>query len=564
VLAREDRPVNAPIAHKPGENDRPLLSTPWAHLYIREGFEPHETWSASQLSTAEDCEFAWGLRYLVGLRTAEPKFDGPESLARLNKRDYTLAFGKAIHSVLEAHFKGEPVDWASELGQRALVGLHYLPVAPPVRVEAPIQLDLNECLAGFEPLSFVGYVDLDQDDPTARTQAEAEERDITLDYKSTGNFRWMKKPADLQQDLAANLYLFSGMQRRGTSRRRGRWVYFMREGKPEARPVDFTIYRQAAQGVIASAMVQAAGLRAKMREYVALPDAQYPAIAALDTIGLRRNPATCPKYNGCPYHFSTGGPCTAEATPGQQLFPLESLARVSEPKQTNNDNPPDQPAITGAQPMATLAERLAAGANQQAQPQAPAAPQQPAGFNPMAFPPPGGAPAFPAVAPPPAQAFAQPPPGAVVGQAPAFPGFGAPPGQAPVFAGVNPPEQATAAPLPPAQPQQPAAPQAPPASPFAQQPAGAPEAPKNRGGRPRKNPAGTPAPATVAAFAAVDAHTTSAPDTQVGTVATGPGGLCSVSIVVTHENGATLIVPAPVPLAEQFAAALGDVLAGMI
>jgi hypothetical protein len=45
------------------------LNSQWSGLYFKQGFQPREQFSASQLETG--CEMAWGFRYLWGLRTRE-------------------------------------------------------------------------------------------------------------------------------------------------------------------------------------------------------------------------------------------------------------------------------------------------------------------------------------------------------------------------------------------------------------------------------------------------------------------------------------------------------------
>ena len=487
----------------------PVRATPWSHLFVRVDHAPREKFSASGLSTASDCMRAWGYRYLVGLKTKEPDH---RDYDRLNPRDKALAFGKALHARLEAYFRGEAVVWTDDIGQRALVGLHLLPQAPPVRVEEQISVRLD---TSYEPILFDGYKDLSS--PI-----------ILYDYKTTGNFRWMKSPADLRKDPAAAIYACDEMIKAGPSRaeQQCRWVYFARNDRPKAEPVDFTITRSEAHSIVSAMSLDAANLRSTMRAWDGNGVDHLPV-----------NVGNCRKYNGCPYHVSTGGPCQAEATPGVALVQID-LSRIHEPNHAGT------PAETTENTMATIAERLAAAAAAQKAPQA--APTAPVQTSP--FPPVGASPAVPAFAvtqfaPPPAAPLAAPAPFPPVAAAPAAPpappptaplppfagfptqpGFGAPP----VFAGVNPPEQHTAAPLPPMP--DPAL-QAPPTEPAKQR--------KPRG--PNK-PKGTPTPGA-------------APSTDAG--------LCDVTITITHDNGASITIPAPAEIAEQFAAVLGETLAGM-
>lgn len=542
-----------------------LLPTPWPHLFVREGFAPRETFSASQLSTAGaagGCDYLWGLQYLLGLRTREPQWYGPDGRTEntdLAKRERSLAFGTALHAKLEAHFRGEPVDWTDDVGQRALAGLHFLPSAPPVFVEQEIQLDLTEYSAGLvdpkDPISFVGFKDLCTPAEGGAVVGK------TYDYKTTGNMRWKKTPAQLQSDLAANLYLADDMQRYGLRIRDGRWVCFASTGTPHAEAVDFVILYEETIPIIRAAIVQALGLRRYVRDHqnglLILNDQDVKTKLPL----IRHLPMRlghCKAYSGCPMHFSASGPCTAETTPGAAVE-HEDFSNVTETKPTKED------PIT----MATLAERIAAqqavhAQGPAAQPAAAPAAHFPPGvsppnFNPSAgaFPAPGPAatgfaPGVPAAAP----AFAPPPvvpptapvapfagfggaPAAAAPQTPAQ-GFGNPPG----WTGVNPPEQALAgapnpgAPMPPAA-QQPG-PDVAPASPAI---AGA-AAPKKRGPKPRQ-------PAAPATFPAGFAPTT----TVVNTAA--EDSLLTVTIRVTDGSGCAIEIPCPTEWAEMIAQHLG-------
>jgi len=499
------------------------LATQWPHLFVSEGHAPREVFSASQLDTASGCKRAWGYRYLAGLKTAEPDYHDYD---RLEKRDRTLAFGKALHARLESYFKGETVVWTDDIGQRALVGLHLLPQAPPVRVEEQISISLA---TSYEPIVWNGFKDL----------ASAA---ILYDYKTTGDFRWMKKSHELIVDPAANIYALDEMTRSGLNRQYCRWVYFARNDRPEARPVDFTIEREGAHAIVAGLSLDAANLRTTMRDY---------ATGAVSVEDLPFNVATCRKYNGCPYHFSAGGPCTAEATPGAPLVQID-LSKIHEPKNQTAPEGPQQPGVIEM----TVAERIAAA--MAAQKQAPATPPQGAPFpsagatpsapafavTPFAPPPAAAAPSpspFPVVAAPPAVTQPLPPfagfTPATDAAAPAQAAFGPPPDYvapqptpAP-FAGINPPEQHTAAPLPP--------------MPDTVAPAPVSEVKTRKPRGPNKPKAG------VAAEAA-----------QI--LGVSGSDLCTVSITITHDNGATLTIPAPVEIAEMFAATLGPTLAEMI
>lgn len=260
-------------------------------LIVSPDFEPRpDQYSASQLSLASDCAFAWGQRYLLGLRRPEPVWGDPN----LDPRDKTLAFGKALHARLESFFNGENVDWTDEIGRRALPGLAYLPSEPPVWteqglgefLESSLDPELSEwsglssdlVLHLERPLRFVGYKDL----ITAS---------LCYDYKTTGQVggRWQKTAVDLRDDPAANLYAYDDMRKLGTAQRAMRWVYFQSRDACRAMPVDFMIERDHAERNVRALVIEAATLR---QNYTARPHE------------LPKNLNSCKKYGGCPYHYS--------------------------------------------------------------------------------------------------------------------------------------------------------------------------------------------------------------------------------------------------------------------
>lgn len=472
----------------------PMCSTPWPHLIVRAGFAPRKSFSVSQVELWRSCPTAWGFRYLLGVKT--PEHDSSAALETLSGRERSLVFGKLLHAKLEAYFKGQTVDWTDEIGQRALPGLAYLPQGGPVRVEQPIALYMSEIIGGVD-VAFQGFVDLEGVVDGALT---------LIDYKTTGDFKWLKSPETLRQDLQANVYALNMMQRTSGEHQRCRWVYFASKGRPEARKVDFDIKRDTAREIVRQAVVEASVLKGEIDQFrEALQRAAYQpqdagerARFALPLIDhLPKRVGHCPAYGGCPYHHSRGGACQAELTSTEQ--PRFDLASIHEPK------PTAAPAAE-RQDMPTLLEQLRSNvqANQTAQ-QAPATP----------VPSPFAAAPAPAAAPPAAPVFAPAPvfqPPASPAAAPVPPVFGEPPvappspfavGVAPppsvpvgapvppLFAGVNPPESAPAwAGTPPApQPSLPAPtpPQAPVAAPPVQ------EKPK-RGRPPRATPGVATAP----------------------------------------------------------------------
>jgi hypothetical protein len=423
-----------------------LVPTPWAGLYIKASHVPRAQFSASQLETAS-CRYAWALRYLIGLRQPELSIETHEeeaqALARLpnaTKRERSLLFGTLLHRRLERYFSGESVNWTDDIGQRALTGLGFLPQPSlwPLRVEEPISIAPSSVLGGID-IAFVGYVDLECDHPS---------NDVLIDYKSTGNLRWIKRADELRENVAACAYALSSMQRKGTQQQKCRWVYFLSTGRPAARAVEFTITRDQAMTVVRSAFIQAAGLKVEVETFYAAsldqPEAQ--PINRLPLIDhLPKNTSICKSYGGCPMHYSAGGPCQ----PGPKTFDLDSLALdLGSVKETDHATTSNQPK---EQDMATLAERLAALNGNP-----PVLPQQPAQAAPVFA-------AAPAVNPfaPAAQAPVAPPVSPAVFGAPivAADGLTAP---APAVAPFNPNANPFGAAAPAA-----AAPAAPAVNPFA-------------------------------------------------------------------------------------------------
>lgn len=403
-------PGSAPRVTTPPEMVRALLATPWPGLFIKADHEPRAQFSASQLETAQ-CQYLWGLQYLIGLRKPEKRIetreDEAEALLRLpnvDKRERSLLFGTLLHKRLERYFKGESVDWTDDVGQRALMGLQFLPQPTPytpgtytqnvLRIEAAIHLQPNTIFGGMH-IAFVGSADL-------------EDPEILYDYKTTGNFRWMKRPDELRENLQACVYALSSMQRKGTRVQRCRWVYFSSVGKPEARKVDFEITYDEALAVVRSAFVLASTLQAEVKQYRdMLAEVEYiegtpDVVRRLPLIDhLPKNTSRCNAYAGCHMHSIAGGPCNA----GQAVIDLESVTE-HKPKQGDTDD------------MASLAERLKGMSEGATQGQ----PQQSAPLN--------------------VNPFAAPAPAPVPATAPAFPGPQVPAdvltGPAPTVAPFNP------------------------------------------------------------------------------------------------------------------------------
>lgn len=285
-------------------------------------FVPREIFSPSQIGVFRDCQAKWGYTYLLGKRGA------PTKAAQLGTR---------IHTQLERHFWGEPMDLERdpEACRRAIAGLHLFPdpsEASEIRVEGvityqggyddlhraqkiSINFDTKPVLG--ESILLNGYVDLSMGfgAPTAHTSGGKKGLDWYLfDHKSCRTYEYQLTPEDLGSDLQGNIYAYDLMVGQQVEYVPARWVYTRTEGAPDARSTDWTF---TLEETISNLKILLAPTF-EMRDLVKLRRAEN-----LDVESLPKNKDSCPKYGGCPHHPRKGGPCPIGLDLGKLLSPKE-------------------------------------------------------------------------------------------------------------------------------------------------------------------------------------------------------------------------------------------------
>lgn len=288
--------------------------------------------SPSQIKTFRMCKRKWFWEKIVGLPS-------PGTAA--------TAFGVQVHALLEAYLKGgQPPSGNTLHGRAALPGLRFLPDPADVRpadVERSFQLLLPGAKA---PLH--GVIDLVE--PQHKDHNGVWLPRVT-DHKTTSNFRYMKKEAELLADPQAITYLAELVQ---LLRREGlqvpdtlafRHVYYLTDQrhKPEASPVQVRM--------------DLARLDTGCESLVRTIDQMHALSTCTEPAEVPADLTQCGAYGGCPFQYQ----CARAQAPGATA--LQAAARFnSKPKENAS--------------MSTLAERIAARkASQAAQPtDTPAAP----------------------------------------------------------------------------------------------------------------------------------------------------------------------------------------------
>lgn len=260
--------------------------------------------SPSSVELGRRCPRAWAYRYIAGIKTPEPVWSD-----ELKGRARSLALGKALHATLEKHYdreRGEP-DWLWFPGQVAASGLHLLPdLETPAVVETSIGSGVTSAEGSVEVFSsdgkesrgrglkihgitWLGFRDLVA--PKFRT---------VIDYKTTRSIaQYAKGPAELLQDLQANLYAYSAALEFDSDEIDCRWVYFETGKTRRAAATDFVIHKAEALAVIEPA----AEIARELDKYDTVEQAPM-------------NPHACGDYGGCEFHEKAGGPCSARVAYG--------------------------------------------------------------------------------------------------------------------------------------------------------------------------------------------------------------------------------------------------------
>jgi hypothetical protein len=216
--------------------------------------------SASQIDTYRLCPRKWAWGYIARIKTPPNRF---------------AALGTAVHKVLEDWLqRGVPPRRDSETGQIALAGLKFLPAPGQAVVEGRFYWDLPD-----EAFDLVGVMDWrDTCDGVPRVG----------DHKTTGDFKWVKAPGDLIEDVQATIYAKRALVQTGAPAVKGRWVYYRTVRPFAARCVDYSATVQEIDQ-------RFAGILDTGREMVAWHRRKAKAVEVPTDVHA------CDTYGGCPY-----------------------------------------------------------------------------------------------------------------------------------------------------------------------------------------------------------------------------------------------------------------------
>lgn len=330
-------------------------------LVTRPNYVPRAQASCSAVSAANKCERAWAYRYIVGIdepdftweeakrliKPTKPKtrdavvLDAHRENVKLFNRTRRKALGKEGHGILETwagsfyspdderHRDASGINWHDVPGRTVLAGLGEIPHPSTLLswdIEQPLAEDFVSRVTGgkldFEFNGFVDYVARPKPEMVFASRAEAaairgtwQPPAIVVDYKTTSSFDWIKTPQELQDDPQGIIYPLDVMLSTGLEQVDCRWIYFLTEGAPKARAVDFTVTRSEALRRALPIVNRADELISKIKR----------GLTVDDTAG---NPAACELYGGCIYHASRGGPCAVEVSRGKIARAKASLNRT--------------------------------------------------------------------------------------------------------------------------------------------------------------------------------------------------------------------------------------------
>ena len=240
------------------------------------------TFSASRIQTWMSCPRKAAWQYIAG-------YEDPGTSA--------TDFGTLVHVELE-RLKREPdalPNMMSDVGRTAAEALPFVEdfrlddPAHPARIEGEFTFHGRHTWRGFKDLSRPGEV---------------------VDYKTTSDFRWAKKPEDLLYDPQAVLYAHHEFLTWPGPTVNIMWLY-LHKRKSAAMPVRLTVTREhAAQGFDAleayADEMQAAADAAAAVAPPALPIEDRRQSTHLYVLSLPANTDHCGAYGGCPHRDRCG------------------------------------------------------------------------------------------------------------------------------------------------------------------------------------------------------------------------------------------------------------------
>ena len=227
--------------------------------------------SASQINLYRECPRKWAHRYIAGLKT-------PQHPA--------AALGTEVDDTqLQPYLRDDrPLDFTRESGYIAAAGLAFLPKPRTHGLE--VQKHFVIPSPTDERFGFQGYIvlwmpqggmpDIGTDNPTV------------ADFKTTGNFKWMKHAADLAVDVQAQLYATWAMYSTKARVVDLVWIYFATKGPRKAKRTHLRVLGNDVADqfmAINETAVEMYGVRS----------------SCTNPLDLEPNTSMCEAYGGCPY-----------------------------------------------------------------------------------------------------------------------------------------------------------------------------------------------------------------------------------------------------------------------
>ena len=230
--------------------------------------------SANQISKWRRCKRQWAWEYIAGIKP-------PPSLKQ--------SFGSQVHAELETWLKLGRAPSATEAGQVAAQGLHYLPTP-----RSGLKIEYGFDFPWVEDVTMTGFIDCLDLNGKPRGVAW---RPWIVDHKSTSDLRWAMSEDELARDPQALIYAVYTMLIFGAPVVDARWVYYAASnsaGKPRrpagCRKVDavFSVDDPVFLGRVEELLTDS-------RAIIEVMQKQTPPKF------LAPSPDACSTYGGCPH-----------------------------------------------------------------------------------------------------------------------------------------------------------------------------------------------------------------------------------------------------------------------
>ncbi len=216
--------------------------------------------SATEIETFELCRRKWAYIYLDGLKPPQSK---------------AAELGNLVHSVLEKHLTGYPIDYEIAEGRIARAGLPHLPqTLPDDNVEhAFFFLKYGHI--------FHGYIDF--------FEQVGSQTWLIGDHKTCSNFSNAIGPDELRKNIQANMYAQWAFNEKRAETVKLRWIYYRTKSTPKAICVDAELSKAEAEENF---------IRIKtIADVIAGFAKDRPASGTLP-----KNTNACFKYGPCPFY----------------------------------------------------------------------------------------------------------------------------------------------------------------------------------------------------------------------------------------------------------------------